>query len=103
MNLILDIIRKILQIQKELVEIDGRVKFFDLRGRWSWCIIIWISTFIVFHISITFFLGFGLISFKENSWFLPSLIIENFLQILGMGYIVSLAWVCQVYKRVKLN
>lgn len=77
-----------LRSKKELVEIDGREKFFDLRGRWSWCIIGWISTFILFHISITFFLGFGLISFKDNSWFLPSLIIENFLQIIGMGYIV---------------
>ncbi len=34
------------------------------------------------------FLGLGYINFEKDQWFLPSLIIENFLQIIGMGYIV---------------
>ncbi len=77
-----------IEARKELIELDGRKQFFTLRSHWSICIIVWITIFILFHISITFFLGFGLIDFKENQWFLPSLLIENFLQIIGMGYIV---------------
>jgi len=77
-----------LEAKKELIELNGKRQFFILRNQWSICIIIWISIFILFHISITYFLGFGLISFAENQWFLPSLLLENFLQIIGMGYIV---------------
>jgi hypothetical protein len=77
-----------IKAKKELIELDGRKQFFTLRSHWSVCIIIWISIFILFHISIAIFLGLGLLDFEKNRWFLPSLIIENFLQIIGMGYVV---------------
>lgn len=77
-----------LQAKKELVEINGREKFFKLRSKWSWCIITWISTLIFFHIAITFLLGMNILDYQGYSWFLPTLLLENFLQIIGMGYIV---------------
>jgi len=77
-----------LKSQKELVEINGREKFFDLRDKWSNWIIVWISAFIIFHIAITILVGCGALDFKDHQWLLPSIIIENFLQVIGMGYVI---------------
>jgi len=83
-----DLSRLKISAQKELIELDGRKRFFNLRDKWSNCIIVWITSFILFHIGITIGVGTGKLDFHGNDLLLPSIIIENFLQIVGMGYVV---------------
>ena len=78
----------IVEARKELVELEGRAKFFALRDRWSFWIIAWISVFILFHVTLTILVGLGKLNFQNHEWLLPSIITENFLQIIGMGYII---------------
>jgi len=73
---------------REEIELNGRKKFFELRDKWSWSIITWISVFIIFHIVITVLVGCKVLDFQNHEWLLPSIIAENFLQIIGMGYII---------------
>ncbi|WP_349935024.1 hypothetical protein [Acetobacter sp. A11-2] len=72
---------------RERVELDGRRKFFDLREQWSAVIIIWIFILILFNISLSFLVGWGSLNFKEYKWFITSVTVETFLQIVGMGYV----------------
>jgi hypothetical protein len=77
-----------LNARREVVELDGRRRFFDLRHSWSNWIIGWITTFIVFHIALTFGIGTRHLDFTTHKWMVPLIVVENFLQIVGMGYIV---------------
>lgn len=43
---------------------------------------------LLFHIVITFLVGAKLLDFTTHSWLMPMVISENFLQIVGMGYVV---------------
>lgn len=74
--------------QAERVEIDGRIAFFRMRSTWSIAIMVWISIFIAFHVTLTFFIGWGWLDFTKYKWLIPTMVGENFLQIVGMGYIV---------------
>ncbi|OUJ09173.1 hypothetical protein [Acetobacter sp. DsW_059] len=71
----------------EQVELFGRQKFFELRESWSSIIIIWIFILILFNISLTFLIGWGGLNFKSYKWFINSITLETFLQIVGLGYI----------------
>ena len=73
---------------RERVELDGRRRFFALRDKWSTCIILWISTFVLFHILLTIAIGRGLLNFQSYPWLIPLIVSENFLQIVGMGYVI---------------
>ena len=77
-----------LEARKELIELEGRTKFFLLRDRWSHWIIVWISVFIAFHIALTVSIGLKWLDFQTHVWLVPSIIMENFLQVVGMGYVV---------------
>ena len=83
-----DLTMSIIEARKDLLELEGRSKFFELRDMWSFWIIGWISTFIFFHITITILVGVGKLDFQSHVWLLPSIIAENFCQIIGMGYII---------------
>lgn len=72
----------------EEIELEGRIKFFALRDRWSNWIIAWISVFILFHVGITVSVGLGILDFTKAQWLIPSIVLENFLQVAGMGVIV---------------
>lgn len=72
----------------ERIELEGRADFFKLRGLWSKVIIVWISLFIAFHMLLTFLIGRGLLDFTAHKWLVPLIVVENFLQIVGMGLIV---------------
>lgn len=73
---------------RERVEVDGRRAFFRLRRHWSAALMIWISLFIIFHVGITLGVGLGWLDFLEYQWLVPLITVENFLQIVGMGYVV---------------
>jgi hypothetical protein len=79
---------QVLVAARERVELDGRSAFFKLRKHWSAALMIWISSFIIFHIAITVAVGLGALDFIEYQWPIPLITVENFLQIVGMGYVV---------------
>ena len=72
----------------ERVELDGRRAFFKLRRHWSVALMGWISVFIGFHIALTMGVELGWLDFLEYQWLIPLITVENFLQIVGMGYVV---------------
>jgi hypothetical protein len=76
------------QAAAEKIELDGRKQFHNLRGRWSTWLITWISGLLIFHICLTGGIGFGWLDFKNYLTFLPMVVVENFLQIAGMGIVI---------------
>jgi hypothetical protein len=73
---------------RERVELDGRKAFFELRQQWSRAVMAWISCFLLFHIALTVAVGLGRLDFLQYQWLIPLITVENFLQIVGMGYVV---------------
>lgn len=74
--------------QKELVEIQGKRQFYRLQFVWSIAIISWISVIIIFHLFLTAMIGLNTWNFLNSQKFLYGIIIENFLQIVGMAFII---------------
>ncbi|GDX36008.1 hypothetical protein LBMAG18_05190 [Alphaproteobacteria bacterium] len=72
----------------EKIELEGRRDFFRLRKIWSVSIIIWISIFISFHGGIALAVGFGHLNYENHQSILLTILAEDFLQILGMGYVI---------------
>jgi hypothetical protein len=76
-----------MQAEKEWVEVDGRRRFFGLRHTWSWWIIVWITSLILFNIVLTCLVGAATLDFSKYQWFIMSVTVETFLQIVGMGLV----------------
>jgi hypothetical protein len=76
------------QARSGKIELDGREQFFSLRGRWSILLTIWISSILLFQASLTIGVGRGWFDFLHYEWFLPMVIGQSFLQIIGMGFVV---------------
>ncbi len=74
--------------EKELVEIQGKRQFYRLQFAWSIAIISWISVIIIFHLFLTAMIGLNTWNFLNSQKFLYGIIIENFLQIVGMAFII---------------
>lgn len=72
----------------EKIELEGRRDFFRLRKLWSICIIFWITIFIAFHGGIALAVGFGHLNYENHQSILLTILAEDFLQILGMGYVI---------------
>lgn len=72
----------------EFVELQGRSQFFSLRGKWSWCLVIWITAILLFQGCLTVAVGLKVLDFLQYKWFLPLIIGQSFLQIIGMGVII---------------
>lgn len=73
--------------EAEGVELDGRRRFFDLRGTWSSWIIGWVTVLILFNIGITIAVGLKGLDYTNYEWFITAVLVETFLQIVGMGYV----------------
>lgn len=72
---------------REAVELEGRRKFFELRERWSTCIIVWTSCLIAFNCGLALFVGGGALDFEKYQWFVTAVTVETFLQVIGLGYV----------------
>lgn len=79
--------RGILAALAEKVELEGRKNFFQLRSKWSSAIMGWIFILIIFNIGLTISVGVGWLDFDDNRWFLTTVTVETFLQVVGLGYI----------------
>jgi hypothetical protein len=80
--------KRLTDAKAKAVEVNGRQQFFDLRGRWSKWLIWWITGLLGFHVLLTGLVGYKILDFKDYQWFLPMVVAQNFLQIVGMGYVV---------------
>lgn len=74
--------------EMELVELDGRRQFYNLRSEWSSACMSWIWLMLAFQFLLTGLIGFKAIDFKDYPYFLPIVTIQTFLQIVGMGYVI---------------
>ena len=72
---------------RETVELDGRKKFFWLRTKWSWVIVVWTTLLIWFNCYLAYKIGVGEWKFDGYQWFITAVTVETFLQIVGMGYV----------------
>ncbi len=70
------------------VHLDGLISFYKLRCRWSTFILICIGVLIVFQIALTFLVGMKMLDFSDYQWFLPLVVTENFVQVIGLALIV---------------
>lgn len=77
-----------IEAEKELIELDGRKQFFAIRKNWSSWIIASISLIILFHVALVFMTGLGWLNFHDYDRMITAIFIEDFLQIVGMGYVV---------------
>jgi hypothetical protein len=84
----LDLRSDVCAADRERVELDGRKAFFKLRQQWSRAVMAWISCFLLFHIALTVAVGLRWLDFIQYQWLIPLITVENFLQIVGMGYVV---------------
>jgi hypothetical protein len=80
--------------EAQAIENAGREAYFALRNKWSFYIFLFILAMIGFQCALTFciVLGVGVINASNFSSYQPFLYLvvgENFLQIVGMGYIVA--------------
>lgn len=70
---------------KRAVEVIGRRKYFDLRDRWSSWIIGWITSLIAFNSLVAILVGMGCLDYSEYEWFITAVLVQTFLQIVGLG------------------
>jgi len=75
------------EARAKAVEIAGREKFFGLRDNWSTIIMVWITSLILFNIGLTVAVGTGWLSYAGLQWFITTVLVETFLQTVGLGYI----------------
>lgn len=73
--------------EAEAVELGGRRRFFQMRTTWSRWIIGWITALIAFNMLLTLAVGAKWLNFLEYQWFITAVIVETFLQIVGMGFV----------------
>jgi hypothetical protein len=71
----------------EMVEIRGRGKFFQLRTKWSWAILIWISMLITFNCGLAIAVGAAWLDFANYQWFITAVTVETFLQVVALGFV----------------
>jgi hypothetical protein len=69
-------------------ERDGLKAFFKLRDKWSRYIFILVCAMLAFQMFITTAVGLGWMDFSKYEWFINLILGENFVQVVGMGYIV---------------
>lgn len=75
-------------IRERETERKGREAYYDLRNRWSKYLGLFLLLSILFQMVLTFAIGTGRVAFDDYKPFLHVVISENFLQIVGMVYIV---------------
>ncbi len=69
------------------IEVRGKKDFYKLRKKWSKIITTWISILIGFNITLIYLIRWHGLDFKNYQWFIISITVETFLQIVGLGYI----------------
>jgi hypothetical protein len=73
--------------EARLVEIEGRQRFFALRTQWSRVMIAWISVLIAFNCGLAIAVGAGKLDFIAYPWFITTVTVETFLQVVALGAI----------------
>lgn len=76
---------ELLDAASQAVEVLGRRRYFDLRDTWSTWIIGWITGLIGFNALVTVLVGMGCLDYSEYEWFITAVIVQTFLQIVGLG------------------
>lgn len=78
----------LLRARRLQIEIDGRADYFKLRTNWSdfLQVVLWCS--VMFQFVVTILVGGKVLDYLQYQWFINLVMGENFLQIIGLCYIV---------------
>jgi len=76
------------QISLDEIHKQGTQDFYNLRKRWSYWIIGWISGLLIFHFLLALAIGFCWVDFSSAPNFLQTILIGDFAEIVGMGFVV---------------
>jgi hypothetical protein len=74
--------------RSQKIEEDGKEQFFQLRKIWSYWLIGWITASLLFQWFATGLIGLGFLDFTQYKWLATAIFGENFIQIVGMGYLI---------------
>jgi len=74
--------------EREALILKENAEIFDMRRKWSNCVLLLIVTIVLFDILLVTFYGLGIWSFKDPSVVI-AVITDNFLKILGLGFLIT--------------
>lgn len=75
-------------LKERETERKGREKYYELREEWSTYLIWLLAVMVGFQIVLVLLIGFGALQYQEYRNFLYAAVVESFLQIVGMCWIV---------------
>jgi hypothetical protein len=73
---------------EQTIHTDGLHTFYELRKTWSKWILGFITVSLILQFGITVAVGMDCLNFEKYPWFLPLVITETFIQIIGLAIIV---------------
>lgn len=74
--------------EKKKIDNQGLKDFYFLRKFWSWVVAGYVTISLLFQICLIIFTGLGILKFEGYNNLLALITGENFIQILGLGYII---------------
>jgi hypothetical protein len=77
-----------LELDRHVALVARITQFTELRGRWSFWIIVWINGLLLFQICLLFLVGIKWLDYLSYDWLLPAVLLQVFGQIVGMGFVV---------------
>jgi len=79
---------KYLDLRWQEIEASGREDYFKLRKEWSTFLKRLLGVLVAFQIILTILIGMGWLDFLNYKWFIGMVVVETFLQIAGMCFVV---------------
>lgn len=83
-----DLEKSTISADEEWTHLDGLKSFYKLRKKWSWFILTCIAFLLITQASLMALVGTNVLDFRDYDWFLPIVVSENFIQIIGLALIV---------------
>jgi len=74
--------------EKKKIDNQGLKDFYFLRKFWSWVVAIFVGISLIFQICLIILTGLKILKFEGYNNLLALITGENFIQILGLGYII---------------
>lgn len=83
-----DFSRRSLEGEREYAHLRGLVDHYNHKGRWSWFLIALMAFMVGFQSLLLSLVGAGIWSFEKYSWLIPTLLVQNLAQIVGLAVFV---------------
>ncbi|PWB81529.1 MAG: hypothetical protein C3F11_14955 [Methylocystaceae bacterium] len=80
--------KRSLEGEREYAHLRGLVDHYKHKGRWSWFLIALMAFMVGFQSLLLSLVGAGIWSFEKYSWLIPTLLVQNLAQIVGLAVFV---------------